>query len=370
MYTENIILISFSKKSSILFFILASIFSFLFSFQESYSQEMGLNSLEMTMVPEIPKANEKVKVKLNSYSFDVNSSEISVIINDVIIHKEIGLKTFFFTTGDLGKVTNLKILIKKLDGDIIEKNYSIVPSEVDLVYELENSHIPFGYKGKSTLLSNSNLTVYAFPSLVDSKGQNFSKNSLIYTWYKNFDIDLKNSGFGKSTYKIDRLDAFPRETRVTVKVSSLDGSIIAKNHIILQPNNSEVEFYLLEPWLTFSFKNIANPNIFVEDLDAEIMAVPYFMDDIEGEYIIYNWKINNKYFNHSKGLDKNKITLANDVKFFVERVGLSLEIVNRKRILQSLLQKDFSVNFIKQEDSEQQIFSEGRVRFEKDSIFD
>jgi hypothetical protein len=287
MYTK-IFFLKINKISIILLISFFSLFFIFFNFEKINAEEIGLNTLEMILIPEVPGANEKVTVKLNSYSFDINSSEISVVVNNEVIRKEIGLNKFFFTTGDFGKLTNLKIIIKKVNGGIIEKDYSIIPAEVDLIYELTNPHKPFGYKGKSTLLSNSELTVFAFPSLINTRGQTISKDSLIYTWYKNFDIELENSGFGKSTYKIDRLDAFPRQTRISVKVSSLNGRIIAKNSIIFIPENSDVEFYLLQPGLPFSFKNIANPNIFSNNLDTEILAVPYFMDNLESKRVKYN----------------------------------------------------------------------------------
>lgn len=368
--SAKIFFLKFDKISVILLLPILSLFFIFFNFEKIKAEEIGLNTLEMTLIPEIPGANEKVTVKLNSYSFDINSSEISVIVNGKVIQREIGLKKFFFTTSDFGKLTNLKIIIKKVNGGIIEKNYSIIPAEVDLIYELTNPHKPFGYKGKSTLLSNSELIVFAFPSLVDGKGQTISKDSLIYKWYKNFDIELENSGFGKSTYKIERLDAFPRQTRISVEVSSLDGRIIAKNSITFRPENSDVEFYLLQPGLPFSFKNIANPNIFSNNLDTEILAVPYFMDNLESKRIKYNWTINDNYFTHSGNSDKNKITLANDVKNFVNRINISLEIVNRKRILQSLLKQNFSINFVQQKnDNDQQFFSQGKFK-EETSFFD
>jgi hypothetical protein len=168
------------KKINLIFFIS---FFFLISaifHQELSAQQLGIDSMEVTLVPEVPGANEEVKVRLNSYSFNIDSSEITVVVNGKIKQKEIGLKTLYFKTGDFGKKTDLKIIVKKVDGGIIEKSYSITPAEVDLIYQISNPHIPFGYKGKSTLLSNSELTVFAFPTLVNVGGQTISSDSLIY----------------------------------------------------------------------------------------------------------------------------------------------------------------------------------------------
>lgn len=350
--------------------LLLSFISFVFLGLEDISaKEIGLDSMEITLVPETPGANEKVKVSVNSYSFDLNSSEVSFFIDGEIIKKDIGIKTFYFTTGDFGEKTNLKIIVKKVSGGIIEENYSIKPAEVDLIYQLKDPYVPFGYKGKSTLLSNSELTVFAFPVLINEKGETIPKKSLIYKWYKNFDIDLENSGFGKSSYKIDRLDAFPRETRISVRVTSLDGKVVAKKSTVLRPQKTKVEFYLLKPGLPFSFKNVANPDIFSTNIDAEIRAIPYFMEDTKTEKVKYNWQINGRYFTHNKDSDKNKIILANDVNNFAKDIKISLEMVSKNRVLQSLLNTEITVNFLEQTNEERQTFSEGRFKKET-SFFD
>jgi hypothetical protein len=136
--------------------------------------------MEVTLVPEIPRANEKVKVKLVSYSFDINSSEMEISVNGKVIKKEVGLKKFYFNTGNVGEETKLKIVVTKNTGEIITKEYTLIPAEVDLIYELEKPHKPFGYKGKSTPLSHSNLTVFAFPTLLDKNGNIIPKEKLIY----------------------------------------------------------------------------------------------------------------------------------------------------------------------------------------------
>jgi hypothetical protein len=94
------------------------------------------------------------------------------------------------------------------------------------------------------------------------------------------------------------------------------------------------------------------------------------MDNLESKRVKYNWKINDSYFTHSQDSNKNKITLANDVKNFVNRIKISLEIVNRKRILQSLLEQNFSINFVQRKnDDSQKFFSQGKFK-EEASFFD
>lgn len=72
-----------------------------------------------------------------------------------------------------------------------------------------------------------------------------------------------------------------------MKVTSLDGKFSAESKIVFAPKSSEIEFYLLDIAMPFSFKNIANPDVHSSYADTEILAVPYFMDGIASREVQY-----------------------------------------------------------------------------------
>jgi hypothetical protein len=339
----------FINKSSLqklIVFLFACVYIFGFTNYENKSHAAGnFDSVDIRMNPESPGPQEEVTISLNSFSFNINKAETSVYLNNKFVKKAIGLKVFKFTTSGLGKESLLRFDILQNDGEMVTEEVLIVPTSVSLVYEISNPHTPSGYLGKSTAISNSALTIHAFPNFVNTSGKKLNKDSLVYTWYKNFNIEAKSSGFAKSTYVIDRLDAFPRETFISVKVSSLDGSIYNNSQIVFNPQKSEIEFYLLDNTMPFSFKNIANPNIFSFYSDTRILAVPYFMNDIDSKKAQYSWIIGGKEYSHTEDSKRNEILLVNGSSdSFVSSIDISLQINNRYRILQSVYES-FSINF-------------------------
>lgn len=168
-----------TQKIIVLLFVCLSFFAVTVHENKGYAAENS--GLSVRLVPENPGAREMINVMLNSFSFNIDAVETSVYLDGKLLKKEIGLKTFDFSSKDLGEESILKITSKKRDGSTATKIISIVPSSVDLVYELNNPHVPFGYLGKSTAISNSALTIYAFPNLVNTNGQRLSKDSLVYT---------------------------------------------------------------------------------------------------------------------------------------------------------------------------------------------
>jgi hypothetical protein len=61
--------------------------------------------------------------------------------------------------------------------------------------------------------------------------------------------------------------------------------------------------------------------------------------------------------------------LANNVDNFSTKATLSLEIVNRKKILQSVLRKRINLFFLKQKKQKRKIYSKGKF-VEDASFFD
>ncbi len=315
----------------------------------------GIDSIVVKMVPENPRPNQEVSVSLTSYTFDINSAETTVLINGKVFKKGIGLREFNFRAPALSKTLKLSIISRKIDGGEVVESFNIKPSVVDLVYQLDNPYKPFGYRGRAEAISNSALTIFAIPTLYGSNGKKFSKNSLIYTWSKNYDVDLGNSGFGKSSYHIERLDAYPRETVISVEVTDLKKEVRGVGYLKLKPENTKIEFYLIEPALPFKFKNVANPKIISSSLDATVMAAPYFID-LGDDDVKYSWKINDRAAKARSEEYWNEIILSNsDDDKFTSRVKLTFEVLKKHRFLQSA-ERSFFLEFVKKNQSEDEIF--------------
>ena len=65
---------------------------------------------EIRMTPEYPGANTNVEAKIVSFSFDVDSSNITWTLNGKIIEQGIGAKTVEFQTGATGSMLSFLFL--------------------------------------------------------------------------------------------------------------------------------------------------------------------------------------------------------------------------------------------------------------------
>ncbi len=325
----------------ILFFIFALLSPLHFIFAQGYFQD---DELKYTMLPNYPGAYEHVNIELKSNYFDLDSSEVSYFLDGKLVDKQIGLHNITFKTKGIGQKSEIKLVIKKYNGEIKTKIIKVIPAEVFLTYEIIKPYRPIGYLGKSIALSDSELRIFAFADMVDENQKRIDPANLIYQWYVNFEIDPENSGYGKRTYYISRLNAYPRKTDITVKVYTPGGRVIAKKTLHFEPHRTEVDFYLINSNLPFSFKNINNPDIISPTLDAKIMAVPYFMNNLVYESNV-TWKINGKEAESVIGKPFT-IILSNSLSAFVEQVNLFLRVKSPRRILQSS-ENTISVKFLK-----------------------
>ena len=362
------------KKVFLIFFLLCAFFQFTFLTareitvpkKDILTGQVSYKSFGVDMSPEFPGENEEVKFSLDSYSVDIDSTKVTVYVDGFVYKQATGLKGFSIKTGNYGELQNVRIVLRSINNDILEKEFLISPAEVDLVYQLEDAFIPEEYKGKATVLSNSKLKVFAFPTLLNDESKNLNKENLVYTWYKDFKIDKTNSGYGKYSYKVEKLPAYPIKTRISVVVKSLDGKFKAENHIDFRPKYTEAEFYLKETSMPFSFKNIVGEKIISNLNYTDIVAIPFFMNDLDGKYTKYTWKVNDRIFKHKEKADKNEITFTNDLDNFVENISVSLEIVNRERILQSLREVNFYLGFEAKKEDEVKFFTQNEFTTSED----
>ncbi len=108
-----------------------------FSFSQAVSAQvptLGASNVDVTMIPENPRANQSVSVSVVSYSTDINAASITWKINGRTMLSGTGKKAFSFTVGSVNNTTTLDIIISTAEGDTIQKSYTIRPVDVDLIW--------------------------------------------------------------------------------------------------------------------------------------------------------------------------------------------------------------------------------------------
>ncbi len=299
-------------------------------------------SVNIELVPQIPKAGDLVTVYLSSYSTNINTATITWRVDGKTIKSGVGEKTFSFNMGNEGVKTNLSVTIRTQAGESITKTIPLRATSVDLIWQTDGVVPPF-YKGKAMFSHQNNVTVIAMPHLVNSSGVEISSKNLVYTWKKNGSVMESVSGFGKSTYTFEG-SIISRNIDVSVEVTSSNSASMGFATLKLQPKEPDIIFYKKDPTYGIELNKALNGNVLLNgSSEVTVIGIPFSFnskDETSGS-LNYKWSINGVV----TGEDNNQ-----DVQTFRQKEGssgtakISLSIENPNRVLQ-YASRNFNLTF-------------------------
>jgi len=240
--------------------------------------------------PSIPGPNEETEITATSFLTDLNKAEISWYENGILLESGVGLRKVNFKTGDLGDASNIRISIKKYDGNILEKTLSITPAEVDLFYEAF-THTPPFYKGKSIITFESDVKFVAIPNFLDSLGRKVSPKDVSYKWSINGTVDLENSGVGKDSY-IYNPGINLRPIDVLVEATPILSDQKARAIETINFKKPFIAIYEKNPIFGTIFERAISGDFMLNRTEVEFEVVPYFFSDDIFEKGSLDWLIN------------------------------------------------------------------------------
>lgn len=239
--------------------------------------------------PENPGPNEKVSAEIVSYSFDVNRSSISWILDGTAKLSGRGEKKFSFSTGNSGSKTTLKVSIMTEKGVPLEKTLIFRPVGLDILWEADTYAPPF-YKGKALLSQESAIKITAFPEFIYN-GEKISPASLIYDWEINSKKKTDMSGYGKRTISY-KLSSFSREENIKVVVSSYNKTLIAEKRIKIETTPPKIIFYRENPLEGAQYNKALEKETDLYGGEISVRAEPYFFSNSNLSRLSYQWKMN------------------------------------------------------------------------------
>ena len=257
--------------------------------------------------PKTPKPYEEVVIDLVSFRINLDRSNISWHINNILQSSGVGDKRFSFKTGRAGSLSSVDIEVIAEGGKIFNKTIDIRPADVSLVWQAETYTPPF-YKGRALPSSDATIKIIAFPNIVTSDGVRISSKNLAYRWKVGNKFDLDNSGVGKNIIHIKgaKTNSF---VFVGVDVTTFDGSIKASGSMHISAGNPKLIFYEDGPLLGVKYENALNKVFNLGGNEVSIKAEPYFFS--KDDSVDYQWVLNNKEI--EVGADKwNSLTLTRD----------------------------------------------------------
>lgn len=290
------------------------------------------DSVNITTVPAFPGANEDISIKIESFSFDLNSSEIIWAVDGVIKDKDIGKKNFFLKTGKIGSVSLVKIIIKTKEGKNVEKSIVIRPVGVYLFWQASSYTPPF-YRGKALYSYQSRITVIALPEIINAAGAKIHPSNLIYKWTKDGKVLGEVSGYGKNKFSFSK-SILSEPPEIKVEVMSPDNTIKASGEITLEPIEPKVIIYENNPLYGIIYEKAVVNEFKLDGGEITLVATPYFFSEEEtsGQKIKYDWSMNGRSINNKQ--DEKQTTFRN-ADGGMGSARISVDLQNDERELQS-----------------------------------
>jgi hypothetical protein len=259
----------------------------------SYSEVVGDGGLSVKVLPANPRSFTNTSIQLTGYGVDLDKSNIAWEIDGKKERQGVGQKSINFLTGAVGKNMLIKIDVFTQDGRYLNEVISIVPAEVEILWQ-SDSYIPPFYRGKSLATKYSNLKIVALPNFTTTNGSSMDASNLFYKWKIN--SEELNSGYGRTSV-IGQLDTKNLRNTVSVDVSTLDDTIHATHYIQTQVSSPLIIFYENSPLLGVIHNKSIPDNFFLNQPEITIEAEPYFSNKAD---LSYFWGINDEPLTPSK----------------------------------------------------------------------
>jgi hypothetical protein len=268
------------------------IFSLLLVIPVFLHAEIDIQSTDIvvTVFPINPRPYTDTTITLSSYATDLNKAMIKWKIGSKTILSGYGKTKYSFKTSGPNQPTSLIVTISPSDSiGEINKNISIVPSEVEILWQAEDGYTPPFYKGKSFVSKEGKIKVVAMPNM---SGSNTDKKSMTYSWKLGDDNKQGESGYAKDSYVFEN-SKLNNEEEVSVTISSLSGNYNGTGSITIPIVNPKIIFYKKSPTEGVLYSNALGNDFNMTEEEMTIVAEPYFLALKGNENAFdYLWKIN------------------------------------------------------------------------------
>lgn len=334
---------NFLLKKHFIFLAIVAVFIIIFSIKQkgveaqSYTPVPGeiteiKEQIDINVSPENPKPGDLVTINLETYSLDIDSTEIVWFVNGKQTLKGVGEKRFSFQVGDSIE-SKIVVNIYPKNQPKITKTFVFNPSNIDLLWQAETYTPPF-YKGKALFSAESAVTMVAIPNFVENKNRT-PDSSVVYKWIVNREVQGDYSGRGKNSFKYNS-DILSQDTVIEVETYPVNNSSKKGSGLVeLSEKNSFVLFYEDNPTNGIMFNySLKNQVDLKNKKEAKISVFPYnFSTNNKNSGLNYTWYINSEKI--SLPSNTSSIIVKQNDKEKTDSARILIDVINPKYITQS-----------------------------------
>ncbi|GEM_PF-6967992 len=242
------------------------------------------------ITPKNPGSYTTVTVKVVSYGEDVNQSIIAWTVNGNTVAQGVGMKSFSTQTGAVGQRTTINVQVIAPTGVELEKEITIIPAEVDLLWHT-SGYLPPWYKGKAPVTANTSVVFTAMPTVITGAGKRIGGSQLYYEWSRNYAVDAEASGYGKEQATFSNFSGL-KEDIVRVHVRDTTGDLVAENSVALKAYAPTMLVYEESPLQGTLFQRAFFDTYILTQNENTLRAEPYYLEATKsGSAIRYEWTL-------------------------------------------------------------------------------
>lgn len=247
-------------------------------------------SSAIVVTPQYPRANSSVTFELQSVTFDPNSANIRWSVNGEVKQNQVGGKRFTTTTGEVGKLMTITVDIIPQQGVPSRQMVTIVPNEVDMVWE-SLTYTPPLYQGRSLPVKQGDIRVQAIPTVYGLNGVKLDPATLIYTWKVNGEgqgITYNQSSF------VFRANILEEPTSIEVLIKNKEKTITAYGQLTIETGEPQIVLYEQHPQLGVLYNRALGVESNSPYTGFVIAARPYFYSIAMANSadVKYTWRVN------------------------------------------------------------------------------
>lgn len=277
--------------SRILILITALLSFFIFA-EVAFAQSLANqpDPIQFLVAPEVPAPGDAVIIEAQGIGTFLGDSTITWQLNGKTALSGLGERKFDFTMGPLGTQASLHIIINSPSKGIITKDFTFLPSLVNMMWEAGTT-VPPWYRGKALYSAGSPLTVIAFPQVV-LHGATVSANNLTFNWKRNNTPLPQSSGKGRSSITIAGNQLFSGET-LSVDVTA-NGTTLARGEITVPASAPQLVLYQKDPLRGVLYDTALIKSVTLADKEITLQAEPYFFakESLADGSLSYAWTLN------------------------------------------------------------------------------
>ncbi|MCX6819920.1 MAG: hypothetical protein NT019_01365 [Candidatus Adlerbacteria bacterium] len=258
----------------------------------AHAQSAVPDPLQFIISPENPGPNQLVNIEVNGVGQFLGNSSLTWQENGKVVEAFAGQQSFTFTTGGVGAVTYIHLVINSPTLGVMTRDFVFNPSVVNLVWEAD-TYTPLLYVGKPLYSAGSNLRVVAFPTVMLG-GKLVDPAKLSFQWKRNDTPDTSASGLGKTAFSFQG-DQLQTEEDISVTIYS-GNSAVGRGDIVIPASAPQVVLYARDPLRGELLEEGLRDKASLAQKEITLQAEPYFFatNSVKNKTLVYTWQLNDQ----------------------------------------------------------------------------